>query len=169
MTEQENNIYLLQGKLEYYFKSYLSNNPNTFHLENFVKKNTTLQNQFHEDREFIDRLLQNLQLFVFDHDANKVDKFMMNLCISNLKNETLINELLNFVNMQRNDNAEFFKYKQKINNKCSSMQFNDKQISELYESSKEFFVEYMGNIETTNSKLDSIQNAINELLYKIKK
>lgn len=73
--------------------------------------------------------------------------------------------------MQRNDNDEFFKYKQKINNECSSMQFNDKQISELYESStsKEFFVEYMGNIETTNSKLDSIQNTINELLYKIKK
>lgn len=167
MTEQENNIYLLHGKLEYYFKNYLLSNPNTFHLENFVKN--TLQNQFHEDREFIDRLLQNLQLFVFNHDTNKVDKFMMNLCINNLKNETLIKELLNFVNMQRNDNDEFFKYKQKINNKCSSMQFNDKQISELYESSKEFFVEYMGNIETTNSKLDSIQNTINELLYKIKK
>ena len=111
MTEQENNLYFLRGKLEHHFKNFLSSGSNLTHFENFIKN--VLEKQYSDDgdRAFISRLLQELQQFEFNNYENKIVMSMRNICINNLNNEMLIRDLLNYVDMTRN-----YEFEEKIEN-----------------------------------------------------
>ena len=90
--------------MDHHFRLFLSNGANITYFENFVKNK--LKTKYYEQYLFIDKLLQELQLFERNHDINKVNFFMMNICINNLNNEMLIRDLLNYVDMTRNYELE---------------------------------------------------------------
>ncbi len=169
MTEQENNLDILHSKLYRHFKNYLYSNDNSNKLidflQNFIKNKIQTQNLNSIDSQYFNNLLQRLDEFTHSKDINRM---MINLCIINLKNEKIINELLNFFDMTSiNPNINFETYKQHFINHNNPITINDNDIKKMFEYNKEYFNAYVNtysnDIETINSKLDTIQKTIDKI------
>lgn len=175
MSEQENNLDFLYGKLHRHFKNYLYSNDNSNNLidflQNFIRNKIQTQNLNSMDSQYFNTLLQRLDEFKRFKD---IDRMMMNLCIINLKNEMIINELLNFLDMTTiNTNFNFENYKQHFINHNPTNITNDNEIKKMFDYNKEYFnsytFKYTNDIENINNKLDTIQNTTDKINYKISK
>jgi len=148
MSEQENNLDLLQGKLYHCFEIYLRHNDNlnnrNIFLQNFVKNKLQKQYLNSMDSQYINVLLQKLQEYEIHKDVNIM---MMNLSINNLKNEMIAKELLNFLDMTRN-----YEFEEKID-------FLQKEVVEL----KKDIIELTNMNREQNSKLNELSEVVNQI------